>query len=206
MSFILAEKIKMTQLPDETVGAIPVTVVEAGPMIVTQIKTQEIDGYNAIVCGFKTRKQLSKPVMFALKKRLGEKVQTFRYLREFEVSEPAKFNVGDEISVETFKEGDTIQVQGITKAKGFQGVVKRYHFHGASKTHGTKHALRQPGSIGDTGIQRVAKGKRMAGRTGGDTYSMINVKVVRVDKANNLLFVRGSIPGRLGTLLKIISK
>jgi large subunit ribosomal protein L3 len=206
MPFILAEKIKMTQLPDEKTGAIPVTVIEAGPMIVTQIKTKEIDGYNAIVCGFKTKKHLTKPVMSALKKHLGEKVQPFHYLREFEVTDISKYNVGDEISVDTFKEGDTIKVQGITKSKGFQGVVKRHHFHGASKTHGTKHALRQPGSIGHTGIQRVAKGKRMAGRTGGDTYSMINVKVVKVDKNSNLLFVRGSIPGRHGTLLKIISK
>ncbi len=206
MSFILAEKIKMTQLPDEDKGAIPVTVIEAGPMIITQIKTKETDGYNSIVCGFKTKKHLSKPVLSSIKKHLGEKAQSFHYLREFEVKDPSIFNVGDEISVDTFKEGETIKVQGVTKSKGFQGVVKRHHFHGASKTHGTKHALREPGSIGHTGIQRVAKGKRMAGRTGGETHSMINVKVVKIDKTNNLLFVRGSIPGRHGTLLKIISK
>lgn len=206
MSFILAEKIKMTQLPDETKGSIPVTVVEAGPIVVAQIKTKEIDGYNAIVCGFKTKKHLTKPITSALKKNLGDKFQSFRYLREFEIKDPSLFNIGDEISVNVFKEGDTIKVQGVTKSKGFQGVVKRHHFHGASKTHGTKHALREPGSIGHTGIQRVAKGKRMAGRTGGETYSMINVKIVKVDPTNNLLFVRGSIPGRHGTLLKIISK
>ncbi|HRZ29832.1 MAG TPA: 50S ribosomal protein L3 [Candidatus Paceibacterota bacterium] len=206
MSFILAEKIKMTQLPDENVGAIPVTVVEAGPMVIAQIKTKETDGYNAIVCGFKTRKSLTKPVMSSLKKHLGEKVQTFRYLREFLVDDVTKFNIGDEITAETFSEGDTIKVQGVTKSKGFQGVVKRHHFHGASKTHGTKHALREPGSIGHTGIQRVAKGKKMAGRTGGETHSMISAKIVKVDKKNHLLFVRGSIPGRCGTLLKIISK
>ncbi|MDD3155903.1 MAG: 50S ribosomal protein L3 [Candidatus Pacebacteria bacterium] len=206
MSFILAEKIKMTQLPDETVGAIPVTVVEAGPMIVIQIKTEEKEGYNAIVCGFQSRRRLSKAVMSALKKLLGEKAQTFKYIREFRVEDPSKFNVGDEITADIFKEGDAVQVQGITKAKGFQGVVKRYNFRGASKTHGTKHALRQPGSIGDTGIQRVAKGKKMAGRMGGKTHSMINVKVVKIDKENNLIFVRGSIPGRNKTLLKIISK
>lgn len=206
MSFILAEKIKMTQLPDETVGAIPVTAVGAGPITVIQIKTKEKEGYNAVVCGFQSRKKLSKPVMSALKKLLGEKTQTFKYIREFRIEDPTKFNIGDEITADTFKEGDTVQVQGITKAKGFQGVVKRYNFHGASKTHGTKHALRQPGSIGDTGIQRVAKGKKMAGRTGGKTYSMVNVKIVKVDKENNLIFVRGSIPGRNKTLLKIISK
>lgn len=205
MSFILAEKIKMTQLPDEIKGSIPVTVVEAGPMTIAQIKTLETDGYNAIVCGFKTKKHVSKPVMAALTKHLGDKAQSFHYLREFEVADPSIYTVGDEIFADIFKEGDVIQVQGITKGKGFQGVVKRYHFHGASKTHGTKHALRQPGSIGDTGIQRVAKGKRMAGRTGGDTYTMIHVKVARIDRENNLIFLQGSIPGRQGTLLKITS-
>ncbi len=206
MSFILAEKIKMTQLPDENVGAIPVTVVEAGPMVITQIKTKDNDGYDAIVCGFKTKKSLTKPIMSALKKHLGEKVQTFRYLREFPVDDITKFNVGDEINSDVFNEGDMVKVQGVTKSKGFQGVVKRHHFHGAPKTHGTKHALREPGSIGHTGIQRVAKGKRMAGRTGGETKSMISAKIVKIDKQNHLLFVRGSIPGRHGTLLKIISK
>jgi len=206
MSFILAEKIKMTQLPDPIVGFIPVTAIEAGPMVITQIKTKEIDGYSAIVCGFKTRKRVSKPILGGLKKRLGDKAVNFRYLKEFLVEDTSKFNLGDNMDVSLFEEGQFIKVQGVTKGKGFQGVVKRHHFRGAPATHGTKHALREPGSIGATGIQRVAKGIRMAGRTGGDTYTMTNVKLVKIDKENNILFVRGSIPGRKGTLLKIISK
>ncbi len=196
----------MTQLPSEEGGFTPVTVVEAGPMIITQIKTKEQEGYNAIVCGFKTKKNVSKPVFAALQKRLASKAAKFKYLREFIVEDISKYNVGDEITVEAFNEGDMIKIQGKTKAKGFQGVVKRYNFRGASATHGTKHAKRQPGSIGDTGIQRVAKGKRMAGRTGGDTHTAFELKIAKIDKENGLLFVKGSLPGRQGTLLKIISK
>lgn len=206
MSFILAEKIKMTQLPSETSGFTPVTVVEAGPMVITQIKTKEQEGYDAIVCGFKTKKHLSNPVFKGLQKRLQDKAVKFKYIKEFHVENPEKYNVGDEITVEAFKVGDMIKVQGKTKGKGFQGVVKRYHFRGAPATHGTKHALREPGSIGDTGIQRVAKGKRMAGRTGGDTFTAFELKIVEIDKEKGLLFINGALPGRQGTLLKIISK
>lgn len=206
MPFILAEKIKMTQLPGEETGFTPVTVVEAGPMVITQIKTKDQEGYNAVVCGYKTKKNVSKPVFAALQKRLLDKAQKFKYLREFPVDDITKYNVGDEITVEAFKVGDMVKVQGKTKGKGFQGVVKRHHFRGASATHGTKHALREPGSIGDTGIQRVAKGKRMAGRTGGDTFTAFELKIVRIDNENGLLFINGALPGRHGTLLKIISK
>ena len=129
----------------------------------------------------------------------------FRWLREFRVgeNETGKFKVGDKIDVSIFKEGDLVEVSGITKGKGFQGVVKRHGFHGGPKTHGQKNRLRAPGSIGSTAMQRVVKGRRMAGRMGGDRVTVKNLEIITVDPENNILEVKGAVPGRKGTLLEI---
>src|SRR3989338_2602459 len=177
--FILGKKVEMTQLFDEQGTVIPVTVIEAGPEQVTQVKTRDIDGYQAVQVEFK-------------KKR-----------REFKADK--SFEKGASISVSVFQPGDVVKVSGITKGRGFQGVMKRHGFHGAPATHGTKHAHREPGSIGGAGRAggRVAKGMRMAGRMGSDRVTVRNLKIAKVDLENNMLAIKGAIPGRRGTLLEI---
>lgn len=129
-------------------------------------------------------------------------------MKEFRIEEEDlnKYNLGDEITVEIFNEGDDVQVSGTTKGKGFQGVVKRHGFHGGSRTHGQKHSEREPGSIGSVWPQRVLKGKRMAGRMGHERVTVKGLKIVKIDKENNILAVKGAVPGRRGTLLEIRSK
>lgn len=207
----------MTQLPDKESGFIPVTVIEAGPVIVTQIKIKDKDGYNAVQVGFDESKHIKKPRLGLLKKVFSKEneaeessdqnqekeVKKLKYFKEFETTDLSQFKVGDILDVSQFKIGDLVKVEGVSKSKGFQGVVKRHHFGGASKTHGTKHAHREPGSIGAQGPQRVIKGTRMAGRTGGDKITIKNLEVIDVDPEHNLLFVRGAVPGKPGDLLKI---
>lgn len=194
MKFILATKEKMTQVFDESGNAVPVTVVNAGPITAIQLKTKNKDGYEAVQFGFEKKKEknIKKP---------QRKSGNFRHLKEFRTSE--KPNTGDTIDVSVFGEGDVVKVAGISKGKGFQGVVKRHGFHGGSRTHGQKHSEREAGSIGATGPQRVLKGTRMAGRMGGKRISVKNLKIIKIDKANNQLYISGAIPGRRGTLLEI---
>lgn len=195
---ILGEKLGMSQIFDSEGSVIPVTVVRVTPNTVLQVKSREKDGYEAVQLGFGERrvKNIKKPQQGHFKE-LGN----FRYVKEFRTSSPPAR--GEKIDASAFKEGDRVKVSGISKAKGFQGVVKRYRFHGAPATHGTKHAHRQPGSIGATWPQRVIKGMRMAGRMGGVRISVRNLKIARVDVENNLLAIRGAIPGRRGTLVEI---
>jgi large subunit ribosomal protein L3 len=163
------------------------------------VRTKERDGYNAVQIGYGERK--SKNVSKAV---LGHgKGKAFKAIKEFKTDETK--NVGDAITLEAFKEGDVVEVSGISKGKGFQGVVKRHGFKGGPRSHGQKHSEREPGSIGGAGRDggRVAKGKRMAGRTGGDRVTVKNLKVVAVDAANNQIMIKGAIPGRRGTLLEI---
>ncbi len=202
--FILGTKVNMTQVWDEKGNARPVTVVSVSPNIVTQVKTVEKDGYSAVQVGWGARKakNISKP----LKGHLRE-LGNFRGLKEFRLEAPATQTVGDKIGVEVFKPGDEVAVSGISKGKGFQGVVKRHGFHGGSRTHGQKHSEREPGAIGGGARAggRVAKGMRMAGRMGGERVTVKNLKVVQVVPEENLILIGGAVPGRRGTLLEIRS-
>ncbi len=202
MAFILGEKIKMSQTFKNEMQ-IPVTLIKAGPVIVTQIKNKEKDNYQAVQLGFGEKKKINKPLQGHLKD-LGK----FRWLREFRVkeNETDKFKVGDKIDVSIFKEGDIVDVSGLNKGKGFQGVVKRHGFHGGPQTHGQKNRLRAPGSIGSTAFQRVVKGRRMAGRMGSERITVKNLEIVTVDPENNIIEIKGAVPGRKGTLLEIKSK
>lgn len=201
-NFILGIKLKSSQFFANNGKTIPVTLIQAGPCTVTQIKTIAKDGYNAIQLGFLAKK-VNHSLMGHFKKHINQ-TSGFKYLREFLFrSDHANLKEGDEIKVSVFKKGDMVNITGISKAKGFQGTVKRHHFKGASKTHGTKHAHRQPGSIGSTDAAKVFKGKKMAGRMGGKRVTIKNLEIVEIDKENNLLAIKGAIPGSRGTLLKI---
>ena len=202
MKFILGKKMHMTQVFNDDGTVVPVTVVEAGPMTVTQVKTKDKDGYEAVQVGYGTRKakNISKAVL-GHTKNVG-----YQTLREFpavvaEGSEARK--VGDSIDVGAFSAGDTVAVTAISKGKGFQGVVKRHGFGGGPRTHGQKHSEREPGSIGGGLRNKVPKGMRMAGRMGGETATVKNLKVVQVSTKENLILVSGAIPGRRGTLVEI---
>lgn len=194
---LLGEKIGMTQIFDKAGNVVPVTLVHAPKNTVTQVRSKEKDGYEALQIGFGAAKRISKPKAGHLKD-LGN----LRHLREFRVEAP-RLSRGDTLGVDQFAEGDLVKVSGVSKAKGFQGVVKRHGFHGAPATHGTKHAHREPGSIGATWPQRVIKGMRMAGRMGGTRISLRNLKVVHVDSEKEIIGLKGAIPGRRGTLVEI---
>ncbi len=203
MKYILGTKINMTQMFDADGTVNPVTVIETTPSKVTQVKSVEKDGYTAVQIGYGDRKakNLSKAVL-GHTKNVG-----FKVLREFKTDGADNPNVGDDVSVDSFKEGDIVQVSGITKGKGFQGVVKRHGFKGGPRSHGQKHSEREPGSIsgGTREGGRVPKGMRMAGRMGGDRVTVTNLKIVSIDKENNKIMVRGAVPGRRGTILEIRS-
>lgn len=168
---------------------IPVTLIEAGPCEVVQIKTKK-EGYEAVQIGFGRKKTKNH----------------FRYLKEFRVEDSKKFKIGDKINVSSFKEGDIVKVSGISKGKGFQGVVKRWGFKGSQASHGTKHTLRAPGSIGSAFPEKVFKGMKMGGRMGAARITVSGLEIVKVDAKNNLLAVKGAVSGRKGTLLEIKSK
>jgi large subunit ribosomal protein L3 len=203
MKYLLATKEEMTQYFSPDGKCVAATLLTAGPVTVTALKTKERDGYRAVQLGFGTQlpKRVNKPQLGALKE-LG----VFKYLREYRPKTEAaigEVKVGDKVTVEAFAPGDDIVITGTSKGKGFQGVVKRHGFHGGDRTHGQKHSEREPGSIGATGPQKVLKGTRMAGRMGGDTVTIKGLKVLAVDPTNNLLLVSGAIPGRRGTLIEI---
>lgn len=196
MKFILGLKLGMSEIFNEKGNQIPITLIEAGPCIVTQVKTKEKDVYTAIQIGFKKLKEK--------KIKKSQKQKPFKYLREFRGNiDISKYKVGDNVDVSIFKEGDKVSVSGISKGKGFAGVVKRWGFHGRPRTRGTKHEERGPGSIGAATPSRVIKGIKMAGRMGGERVTVKNLKIVKIDKENNLLAVKGAVPGRRGTLMEI---
>lgn len=180
MDGILAKKIGMTEIFDEKGNVQPVTVLQAGPCVVTAIRTKEKHGYEAVQVGF-------------LKK-----------LREFRVDKPTELKIGQEIKVDMFKPGEIVEVTGITIGKGFQGTIKRWHHHRGPMGHGSK-SHRLPGSIGaGTTPGRVYKGKRMSGRMGGVTATLKRVTVIRIDAEKNLLLLRGSVPGPAGNIVEIV--
>jgi large subunit ribosomal protein L3 len=193
----------MTQVFNERGEAVPVTVIEAGPCYVTQVKTSERDGYRAVQLGFEEVKprRLSGGEQGHLA-RSG--LPALRYLREFSLREDEDAEEGQRILVDVFEVGDRVDVVGTSKGRGFAGVVKRYGFGGGPKTHGQSDRLRAPGSIGATSTPgRVWKGKRMPGRMGGERVSAQNLCVELVDSERNLLAVRGSVPGANGRLVMV---
>lgn len=208
MKFILAKKEGMTRLFGEDGRARAGTILVADPVIVTQVKTKEgKDGYSAIQVGFGARKpkNISKPVLGHTK---GNGFQAIREFRLPEGGSELEQVAGNTISADIFAVGDIVQVSGITKGKGFAGVVKRHGFHGGPRSHGQKHTERSPGSIGGSGGRaggRVAKGMRMAGRMGSDRVTVTNLKILVVDAKEGKIIVSGAVPGRRGTLLEIVS-
>ena len=188
----------MTQIFDEGGNAVPVTLIQADPCVVVQVKTEEKDGYNAIQVGFGRKKKLNKAIKGHFK-GLGD----FEVLKEFRVDSVDGINIGDKIDVSIFAEGDKILLWGKSRGKGFQGVVKRYGFAGGPASHGQKYNLRTPGSIGALGPQKVFKGKKMPGRTGNQRVFVKGLKVVKIDKDNNILAVSGPVPGKRGSLVEI---
>lgn len=183
----------MSQIFDSKGNVVPVTLVTAGPCYVMQKKTKEKDGYESVQIGF-------EKILKEKKIRKSLKQKPFRFLREFKDSE---LNQGDEITVAVFKEGDIVKISGTAKGKGFQGGVKRWGFSGRNATHGVKHEQRTIGSVGCSFPERVIKGKKMPGRMGGGRKTVKNLEIINIDKDNNLLAVKGAVPGSRGTLLEI---
>mgnify|MGYP001626198090 CR=1 FL=1 len=199
--FILGKKIGMTTIfKDDT--AIPVTLISAGPCVVTNVITEEKNKYNAVQLGYGEKKKVNKPVLGQVH-NLGK----FSILREFRLPENPSNNlkIGDIIDASIFEEGEKVNITGISKGKGFLGVVGRWGFRDAPRTHGQTTKYRHPGSIGATTPQRVIKGLKMAGREGNKRVTVKNLEIIYVDKENNLIAVKGSVPGRRGSILEIRS-
>ena len=198
---LIGRKIGMTQVFGDDGTVEPVTAIEAGPCFVTQVKKTKKEGYDAVQLGFGMAKRLNAPEKGHLKK-----VGMLKHLREFEVSDTKSVEVGQKVDVSMFKPGDLVDVTGISKGKGFAGVVKRHHFRGGPKTHGQSDRHRAPGSIGATTTPgRVFKGLRMAGHKGNERATVRHLKVVQADADRNLLLVRGAVPGAKNGIV-IISK
>jgi len=198
MKFILAKKLEMSQVFEPNGAVVPVTLVQAGPCFVTQVKTKEKDGYSAVQLGFLPTKKLNKPEAGHLKD-----VPQLSVLREMRLEEDAAaMERGATIEAGQFAIGDVVEVSGTSKGKGFQGVVKRHHFHGHPSSHGHKDQQRMPGSIGPGGVQRVLKGRRMAGRMGGDTVTVKNLKIIEV-RDGGILAIKGAVPGARNSILEI---
>lgn len=206
MKFILGKKQHMMQCFEDDGRVVPTTVIEAGPLVVTQIKSPDIDGYTAVQVAYDEQKEsrATKAHLGHMKKSLPgeEKAGAYKHLREFKDIE--EMAAGDRITVSAFKKGDMVTVTGISKGKGFQGVVKRHGFHGGPRSHGQKHSEREHGSIGGGLRNKVPKGMRMPGRMGSDRITVKNLEIIGVDVENNQLLIKGAIPGRRGTLVEII--
>ncbi len=199
--FILGKKIAMSQVFKDN-RVIPVTKIKAGPCLVIQVKEEKKDGYQAVQIGFGSKKKINKPLQGHLKKAQALKDNN-RYLREFLISADSELKKGDKIKADVFKPGDKVKVSSISKGKGFQGVVKRHGFHGSPASHGHKDQLRMPGSAGATGPARVFKNKKMPGRMGGKRITISNLEIVEVDPQNNIILVKGAVPGAINSFLEI---
>jgi large subunit ribosomal protein L3 len=197
---LLGRKLGMTQIFDEAGEVVPVTVLEVGPCVVTQILTPERNGYNAVQLGFGHKKRLKEPERGHLRASGAQS----RYLREMKTDGSEGYTVGQTLDASVFEAGEVIDVTGTSKGKGFAGVIKRHHFRGGPKTHGQSDRWRAPGSIGATTTPgRVFKGQRMAGHMGHERVTVQNLRVVRVDPERNLVLVRGSVPGPAEGLLLV---
>ena len=201
---LIGKKVGMTQIFDETGKVVPVTVIEAGPCVVAQVKTVESDGYNAVQLGFGDVKEskVNKPVKGHFTK---SKLALKKHLREFRLDDVNSVKVGDELKADVFVKGDKVDIQGTSKGKGFQGVIKRHGQSRGPMGHGSMYH-RRPGSMGPTSTPgRVFKGKKLPGRMGNNTITIQNLEVVSVDLDKNVILVKGSVPGANGAILKIKS-
>ena len=201
---LIGKKIGMTQIFDEKGLVIPVTVIEAGPCVVAQVKTVETDGYDAIQLGFGEvkAKHINKPEMGHFAK---SKLEAKKYLREFRLDDISTFKVGDVVTADIFAAGEKVDIQGTSKGKGFQGVIKRHGQHRGPMGHGSMYH-RRPGSMGATSTPgRVFKGKKLPGHMGRVTITIQNLDVIRVDMDKNVILVKGSVPGPKGAILKVKS-
>ncbi len=197
---LLGKKLGMTQIFDETGQVVPVTVLEVGPCVVTQVKTMERDGYEALQIGFGERKRLNGPQRGHLKASGA----TSKILREVKTDEISEYTVGKILDCTVFEAGEMVDVSGTSKGKGFAGVIKRHNFHGGPKTHGQSDRHRAAGSIGASATpSRVIKGMKMAGRMGNERVTVQNLTVVRVDLDRNVVLVRGSVPGASGEVILV---
>ncbi len=216
MKGLLGIKLGMSQVFDESGVVTPVTIIQAGPCFVTQIKTDETDGYTAVQIGFDEVKE--KSLTKAEKGHLGllktdkkhprrkknNGIPAVRHLKEFRAKDVSEYSVGQALTVEQFEVGESVDVTGRTKGKGFAGVVKRYNFAGGIKTHGQSDRWRAPGSIGaSAGTAHVFKGKKMPGHMGNERFTAQNLEIMRVDNERNLIAVKGSVPGSKGGLVVI---
>ena len=204
MKFILARKENMTEYFNEDGAVIPVTILSAGPVKVTRVFSKEKDGYNSIQVGFGKQKKerVSRGSAGAMKGAFYKVLKEFR-LKPTDKNEAKE---GDVIDVSIFSPGDNLQISSVSKGKGFQGVVKRHGFSGGPRTHGQKHSEREPGSIGGGLRTHVPKGMRMAGRMGSDRITQKNLKVVSIDKENNIILIKGAIAGKRGSLVEIVCR
>ncbi|MBQ8819022.1 MAG: 50S ribosomal protein L3 [Clostridia bacterium] len=191
---IIGKKIGMTQIFDEVGNVIPVTVIQAGPCVVAQKKTVETDGYNAVQLGFAEvkEKHMTKAEIGHFAKA---GVENKKHLKEFRLDDVSAVNVGDVITADTFAAGDKVDVTGMTKGRGYTGVIKRWNHHHLRMTHGTGPIHRQPGSMGVIDPARIFKNKKMAGQYGNEQVTVLNLKVVKIDSEKNLIAVKGAIPG-----------
>ena len=197
---IIGKKLGMTQIFDEVGNVIPVTVVEAGPCVVTQKKTVENDGYSAVQLGFENieERKLTKP----MKGHLAKSGTLKKHLKEFRLDDAENFNVGDEIKADTFAQGECVDVTGLTKGHGYTGAIKRWNHHRLRMTHGTGPVHRQVGSMGACSTpSRVYKNKKMAGQYGHEQVTMLNLDVVKIDVEKNIIAVKGAVPGPKGGIV-----
>ena len=191
---IIGKKIGMTQIFDEIGNVIPVTVIQAGPCVVAQKKTVEADGYNAVQLGFSDVKE--KHMTKAEKGHFEKAGVAFKkHLKEFRLDDISAINVGDVITADTFAAGDKVDVTGMTKGRGYSGVIKRWNHHHLRMTHGTGPIHRQPGSMGVIDPARIFKNKKMAGQYGNEQVTVLNLKVVKIDAEKNLIAIKGAVPG-----------
>lgn len=202
MKLILGKKMAMTQIWQDD-NVIAVTPVLAGPCFISQIKNLEKDKYQALQVAYGQRKlkNIKKPQVGHFKKANCQPM----HVREFRVDNVENIKLGQEIDVASFSAGDIVKVSGVSKGKGFQGVVKRHKFAGGNKSHGNKDQLRMPGSIGSLGPAHVFKGVRMPGRMGGEKVSILNLKIAKVDSENKIIYIEGAIPGAINGLIRIVS-
>ena len=204
MRGMIGKKVGMTQVYDEQGIMTPVTVVEAGPCVVTQVKTKVNDGYEAVQVGYGDRKKkhLTKPMEGHFNRA---KVTPKRILAEFDMIPGFDYKLGQEFTVSLFKPGEYVDVSGTSKGRGFAGVIKRHNFSTQPKTHGTKNTYRRPGSIGQASDpSRVFKGMKMAGHYGNAKITLPNVEIMQVDKENNQLLLKGSVPGAPNGIIYIV--
>ena len=199
--FLLGTKIGMTNVFSDKGSQFAATVIEAGPCYISQIKTDQNDGYSAVQIGFKFDKKANKPKKNHFTKN---KCEPMKYIREFRVDKDSQFSLGEKIDVKIFSEGEYVNISGISKGKGFAGVMKRHGFGGGRASHGKNSVMRKPGSVGaGADPSRIWKGKKMPGRYGGDKVTCKNLEILKIDTENNLLFIKGAVPGSNNNLVSI---